>query len=57
MAHGDGGLNARGDGIDAGAESEEVELFILFTDGVLGVDLGDVVVILLDCLERDEYWR
>lgn len=50
MAHGDGGLDAGGDGVDAGAEAEEVEFFVLFADGVLGVDFGDVGVVLLDGL-------
>ena len=50
LAHGDGGLDARGDGIDAGAEAEEVEFLVLLADGVLGVDFGDVRVVLLYCL-------
>jgi hypothetical protein len=44
-------LDAGGNGIDTGGEFEEVELFVLFADGVLGVDAGDVAVALLDCLD------
>lgn len=50
LAHGDGGLHAAGDGIDAAPEAEEVEALVLLADGVLRVDLGDVAVALLDCL-------
>ena len=52
LPHGDGGLDSAGDGIDPGPEAEEIEFFILLADGILGVDLGDVGVVLLDCLER-----
>ena len=54
LAHGDGGLDARGDGVNAGAEAEEVEFLVLFADGILGVDFGNVRVVLLDCLTGDQ---
>lgn len=47
------GLDAGGDGIDAGGEFEEVELFILLAYGILGVDAGDIAMALLDCLEGE----
>lgn len=50
LAHGDGCLDAGGDGVDAAAQAEEVEFFVLLPDGVLRVYLGDVRVVLLDCL-------
>lgn len=50
LPHGDGGLHSAGDGVDARAQAEEVELLVLLADGVLGVDLGDVWVVLLDGL-------
>lgn len=50
LAHGDGGLHAAGDGIDPAPQAEEVEPLVLLADGVLGVDLGDVGVALLDRL-------
>ena len=43
-------MDAGADGIDAAGEAEEVELFVLLADGVLGVDFGDVGVALLDGL-------
>lgn len=51
LAHRDGRLDAGGDGVDAGGEAEEGELFVLLPDGVLGVDFGNVWVVLLDGLE------
>lgn len=50
LAHGDGCLDPGCDGVDAAAESEEVEFLVLLTDGILGVYLGYVGVVLLDSL-------
>jgi hypothetical protein len=43
LAHGDGCLYAAGDGVDTGGELQEVELLVLFADGVSGVDARNVV--------------
>lgn len=50
LAHRDGGLDARADGIDARRETQQVEFFVLLADGVLRVDFGYVGVVLLDGL-------
>lgn len=50
LAHGDGCLDPGSDGVDAAAESEEVEFLVLLADGILGVYLGYVGVVLLDSL-------
>ena len=43
-------MYARGNSIDAAGEAKEVESFVLLADCVLGVDLCDIVVALLDGL-------
>ena len=50
LPHRHGGLDPAGDGVDPRAEAEEVEFLVLLADRVLGVDLGDVGVVLLDGL-------
>lgn len=50
LPHRDGGLHPARDGVDARAQAQEVELLVLLADGVLGVDLGDVWMVLLDGL-------
>ena len=50
MAHCHGGLDPRRDGIDAGGQAQEVDFFVLFADGVGGVDFGNVRVVLLEGL-------
>ncbi len=50
LPHGDGRLHPAADGIDSAGQAEEVEPFVLLADGVLGVDFGDVAVVLLDGL-------
>lgn len=50
LAHGYGGLYSAADCIDSGAETKEIEAFVLLADGILGVDSGDVGVVLLDRL-------
>lgn len=50
LAHSDCCLYTASDGIDAGGELQEVELLILFADGVSGVDACNVVVALLHSL-------
>lgn len=49
-AHGDCSLDARGDGIDAAAQAEQVEALVLFPDGVCSVDLCALLVALCECL-------
>mgnify|MGYP001174522308 CR=1 FL=1 len=44
------GLYPTGDCIDTASQAQKVEALVLFADCILGVDLGDVVVALLDCL-------
>lgn len=50
MAHRDRSLYSAGDRIDPASQSQQIQSFILLTDGVLCVDLCDVVVSLLDGL-------
>lgn len=50
LAHSNCCLYTASDGIDAGGELQEVELLVLFADGVSGVDACDIVVALLHSL-------
>lgn len=60
LSHRDRGLYSTGNRIDARAQPEEIHPLVLFPDRVLGVDLGDVGVVLLYCLEAESQrskWR
>ena len=50
LAHRDRCLYSAGDRIDPASQSQQIQSFILLADGILGVDLCDVVVSLLDGL-------
>jgi hypothetical protein len=43
-------LYTRAHGVYSGREAEEVEVLVLLADRILGVDFGDVGVVLLDRL-------
>lgn len=53
LPHRHSGLYPTGDCIDTASQAQEVQALVLFADCVLGVDLCDVVVALLDCLLGD----
>ena len=57
LAHRDGGLDATADGVDARPQPQQVQSFVLLPDRVLGVDLGNVIVILLDGLRMQRVSR
>lgn len=50
LAHRNGSLHPAGHRIDPASQSQQIQPLILLADGVLCVDLCDVVVALLDCL-------
>jgi hypothetical protein len=50
LAHRHSRLDLTGDSIDPRSQAQQVELLVLLADGVLGVDFGNVAVVLLDGL-------
>jgi hypothetical protein len=49
LTHRHSRLDPTGNSIDPRSQAQQVELLVLLADGVLGVDFGNVAVVLLDC--------
>ena len=52
LPHRDGCLHPATDCVNARGQLQQVELLVLFADRILCVDLGDITMTLLDCLNN-----